>query len=142
MRRDKNGKQINDGSFESTDFENVMADVWNERYRQDEKWGIQNHTPVEWLPILIEEVGEVAKEIFESNYAQIPSENYRTELIHVAAVAIAMIENFDRNNNQDEITDYNRMQKMDKYKDEWDELRKAGSKMTFGNFCRMKEREG
>ena len=42
----------------------ILELVKAERARQDEKWGSQrNHSPLEWLGILSEEVGETAGEI-------------------------------------------------------------------------------
>ncbi len=70
----------------------VMGDVWAERDAQDRKWGtdrFSSDTPEHWFTILGEEVGEVANAILEQ------SENYREELVQVAAVAIAAIEAFD-----------------------------------------------
>lgn len=72
----------------------VLSEVVNERINQDNKWGEQNHLPPFWLAILGEEFGEVCKAVFEHNYH---SGGYRKELIHVAAVAVAMVECFDRN---------------------------------------------
>lgn len=69
-----------------------LRDVLNERNKQDAKWGVQNHTPMKWLAILTEEVGEVAKAIIEGNHG-----DYRKELVQVAAVAVASIESLDRN---------------------------------------------
>lgn len=40
----------------------VLAQVFEERQRQDRKWGRQHHTPAEWMAILMEEVGEAAGE--------------------------------------------------------------------------------
>lgn len=79
----------------------VIGEVLQERNRQEEKWGEQNHHPLAWLAILGEEVGEVNKAVLEAFFP-----NYKTygdyiqarvELIQVAAVAIAMIESLDRN---------------------------------------------
>jgi len=77
----------------------VIAEVVEERGKQDAKWGAQNHSPAEWCLILGEEVGEVNRAALENhfkydgaNYA-----NYREELIQVAAVAVAMVECIDRN---------------------------------------------
>jgi NTP pyrophosphatase (non-canonical NTP hydrolase) len=77
---------------------NALSLVSGERRRQDEKWGEQNHTPPVWLAILTEEVGEVAKEIAEytAGPADLDATAYRTELVHVAAVAVAAIECLDR----------------------------------------------
>jgi NTP pyrophosphatase (non-canonical NTP hydrolase) len=78
----------------------VLADVANERIRQDVKWGPSADRPVPPLRILIEEVGEVGKAMND-----LRSDNegcmslvfdLRTELIHVAAVAVAMAEGIDR----------------------------------------------
>lgn len=73
--------------------ENVLKEVKHERHNQEIKWGEQNHQPLKWLAILGEEVGETNKAILEDDL-----ENYREELIQVAAVAVAMVESFDRDN--------------------------------------------
>lgn len=83
---------------------NALGDVLVERDRQDAKWGEQNHSPVAWLAILMEEVGEAAHEICNASIdPYIPEERpfwlakLRRELIQVAAVAVAAIESLDRN---------------------------------------------
>lgn len=100
----------------STPRDKILNEVLQERIRQDTKWGIQNHSIIEWQPILMEEVGEAAKEAvdfyFENPFINavgemqpvlkndvvqsIRLENYRKELIQVAAVAISMVECQDR----------------------------------------------
>lgn len=67
----------------------VLAEVLYERERQHEQWGIQTHRNHVWLAILMEEVGEAAKGCLEMS-------GLRDELIHVAAVAVAAIEDLDR----------------------------------------------
>lgn len=76
----------------------VLIEVDHERHRQDKKWGIQNHCPADWLTILMEEVGEAAKAALETKLQKRHDAYglYRKELIHVAAVVIAMIECLDR----------------------------------------------
>jgi NTP pyrophosphatase (non-canonical NTP hydrolase) len=69
----------------------IVEAIKQERVCQDAKWGKQNHPPVVWLTILMEEVGEAAKAILSHDEG-----NYRTELIQVAAVAVAAIESLDR----------------------------------------------
>ena len=69
----------------------ALLDVLTERHRQDKKWGVQVHDPVSWLVILGEEFGEVAKAICEKDERE-----YRKELVQVAAVAVAAVEEFDR----------------------------------------------
>ena len=76
----------------------VINEVVEERKKQDAKWGEQNHSPANWLMILTEEVGEVSKAAVEAHFGNATLEEYRNELIQVAAVAIAMIECHDRNN--------------------------------------------
>lgn len=77
--------------------ENILLEVLEERKRQEQKWGEQNHNPAYWLMILGEEVGEANKAALEHHFSGKPSEDYREELVQVAAVAIAMIECYDRN---------------------------------------------
>ena len=73
----------------------ILQEVMDERARQDAKWGEQNHHPAWWLSILGEEFGEVCKAVCENN--DTGKGSYREELIQVAAVAVSMIECFDRN---------------------------------------------
>ena len=84
----------------------VLNEVAFERSKQDQKWGEQNHVPMLWLAILGEEVGEVNKAALETYFntvqpgsyvnADADYSGYRTELVQVAAVAVAMIECLDR----------------------------------------------
>ena len=82
---------------------NVLTEVSYERKRQDTKWGQQNRKPGQYSIVLHEEVGEAAKEICEAEFTDNEHarlkhfKNLRTELLQVAAVAVAMIECLDRN---------------------------------------------
>jgi NTP pyrophosphatase (non-canonical NTP hydrolase) len=76
--------------------QDVLAQVRDERGKQEEKWGQQNWHPLEWLSILSEEVGEVGKAINEAYFGTGDWVEYRRELIQVAAVATAMVECLDR----------------------------------------------
>ena len=69
----------------------IETEVLHERSRQDEKWGEQNHKPIVWAAILGEEQGEICKATLENR-----TDEYRQELIQLAAVAIAAIECLDR----------------------------------------------
>lgn len=100
-------------------MEKILEEIKKERIRQNQKWGEQNHSVIEWQAILMEEVGEAAKEAgdfhFKNPYVNANGEkqevllndvvqevrlkDYRKELIQVAAVAVQMIECLDRNNN-------------------------------------------
>lgn len=87
---------------ENTTF--ALSEVLDERQRQNEKWGEQNHSPLEWIAILTEEVGEVAKEAHEFHFGvrgttemiEEKLKMYRKEMAQVAAVAIQAIECLDR----------------------------------------------
>lgn len=80
----------------------VLLEVKQEREFQTKKFGVQNHSPAEWLMILGEEVGEANQAALEThfNYDKVSEairwENYRAELVQVAAVAVAMVECLDR----------------------------------------------
>jgi NTP pyrophosphatase (non-canonical NTP hydrolase) len=69
----------------------LLHEIMDERDRQDTKWGVQNHDAYKWLAILGEEVGEVNRAALDGD-----KQNYREELIQVAAVAMAMVESLDR----------------------------------------------
>ena len=70
----------------------VLDEIAAERARQDAKWGEQNHHETIWLAILAEEVGEAAAAALQER-----KDGYRAEMMQVAAVAVAAIESFDRN---------------------------------------------
>lgn len=78
--------------------EGLFGEVVKERMSQEAKWGQQNHDGPLYLTILTEEVGEVAKAILDHRYKNDDPIEIRKELIQVAAVAIAMVENYDRGN--------------------------------------------
>jgi NTP pyrophosphatase (non-canonical NTP hydrolase) len=76
----------------------AVLDVLAERKRQEEKWGEQNHDPYRYLTILMEEVGEYAEAVLQTEFGGPRGglERMRTEAIHVAAVALAILECLDR----------------------------------------------
>jgi len=78
-------------------MDKIINEIKIERQCQDEKWGEQNHSPEWWMQILMEEVGEASQAILEAKFGMWTLDNYRAEIIQVAAVAIAMLECFDRN---------------------------------------------
>lgn len=67
-----------------------------ERDRQDAKWGPQNHSLPVWVTILMEEVGELAAAVLCHRFGndKHPELDWRKEAIQVAAVALAMIEQY------------------------------------------------
>lgn len=84
----------------------VLYEIAHERQQQDAKWGVQNHDPATWLMVLAEEVGEANQAVFEHLHPTFDKlaasrgrrslDDYRAELIQVAAVAVAAIESLDR----------------------------------------------
>lgn len=73
----------------------IYALIEQERARQNEKWGEQNHQPPLWVAILGEEFGEVCE---NSSTVNPDWSDYKKELIQVAAVAVQMIECIERGN--------------------------------------------
>lgn len=82
----------------------AIASVLAERIRQDQRWGADRVLPRDrWLALLAEEFGESATEVNDFNDANDLAitrsiEKLRSELIQVAAVAIAWVEQLDREN--------------------------------------------
>lgn len=76
----------------------ILADVSAERERQDAKWGSSHYSPLEWFAVAGEEYGEVAEYVTkgfvppESNF---DAAGYRNELIQLAAVCVAAVEDLD-----------------------------------------------
>jgi hypothetical protein len=87
----------------------VLADVLDERERQERKCAAKRDEGIVWLTcadpampegdklaVLLEEVGEVARELCDARAAKCPpSPNLRVELVQVAAVAIAWAESLE-----------------------------------------------
>jgi NTP pyrophosphatase (non-canonical NTP hydrolase) len=67
-----------------------------ERDKQDKKWGALPRclSDVIWLTILIEEVGECAQAVLKQDWG-----NLKVEIIQVATVAIAWLEDSENHNN-------------------------------------------
>lgn len=76
----------------------AMGDLVDERKRQHDKWGEQNHDPEVWQTILSEEVGELAECILHWRFggSKGSKELMRKEAIQVAAVALSFAEFLDR----------------------------------------------
>lgn len=74
--------------------------VMEERARQDRKWGVQNHVDFYWLPILLEEIGELSEAILlkynDEPERPIDPLAVRNELVEVCAVALAWLEALHR----------------------------------------------
>lgn len=77
--------------------------IVDERARQDGKWGQQNHSIEKWMPILMEEVGELSEAVNETIFNNGPEaqkkggyDNLMKEASHVAAVAVGFMECLQR----------------------------------------------
>jgi len=70
--------------------------ILDERDRQDAKWGPQDLSLPEWITILMEEVGELAAATLGHCFGteNHPELNWRKEATQVAAVALAMLEQY------------------------------------------------
>ncbi|TAH39267.1 MAG: hypothetical protein EYC70_00335 [Planctomycetota bacterium] len=76
----------------------ILSEIFDERDRQDAKFGEQNHPPLLWLAIAQEEIGEAAQAVLHVREGKPGAslEKYRAEMLQVAAVALSALEAFDR----------------------------------------------
>lgn len=87
--REQNARLVRQHSF-------ALMSVLNERLRQNEKWGEQNHPDEVWLAILSEEVGETSQAILHTMFGGKAAGTTRAELVQSCAVALQWIECIDR----------------------------------------------
>ena len=80
---------MRDLCFKEMDF---VRKVWDEHHNQLNKWGVQIHTPFEWLAYTTEELGELAKAICEFEYRDGSSRDIAKEAIQVATLALKIAE--------------------------------------------------
>ncbi|MCY9846605.1 MazG-like family protein [Pectobacterium jejuense] len=74
-----------------------LSDVVAEMDRQDIKWGADRDLdPFIWAAILGEEVGEYNQAILHDHYGGKCAGTCREELVQIAAVALQIIEYYDR----------------------------------------------
>lgn len=74
----------------------ALQSILEERARQNQKWGEQNHDPITWSAILTEEAGEFAEAALHQHFGGPAAKGLRDEAVHVAAVALQIIEYLDR----------------------------------------------
>ena len=65
----------------------AVKKILAERDRQDDKWGMHNHSPEKWLSILGEEFGEACKAALHGN-----RKKFLREMVQISAVALAALE--------------------------------------------------
>ncbi len=79
----------------------AIAKVNAEREKQKTMWGNQKNTPFSWISILGEEYGKLCLAVNETHldmprYPELGGkENIMREAVHVAAIAVAILENID-----------------------------------------------
>lgn len=79
----------------------VLADISDERERQDALFGQQNHHPAYWLALIGKQTGQLGQAVVNREWASLENRDrmtakVREEAVQVAAVAVAMIEAIDR----------------------------------------------
>lgn len=76
----------------------IIEKVLDERKRQDEKWGVQDHTAPVWAAIIGEEYGEMCKAINEYGFnpTRATEDEIYTEAIQTMASCMAMLECIER----------------------------------------------
>lgn len=74
-------------------FNQILAEV----ARQRELWGEDKyHHPIVWSTILSEETGEVAKAALAIHFDMSSDQDYKEELVQVAAVCVSALISLDR----------------------------------------------
>lgn len=75
----------------------AIRSVIAEMNRQDKKWGAdRDQHPFTWQVILSEEVGEFSQAILHDEFGGHKSGTAREEMVQIAAVALQIIEYYDR----------------------------------------------
>ncbi len=72
--------------------ERLFLQVIDEQDKQVAKWGVQDHTPFEWMTFLTEEVGELAQAISEVEWRNGTVAEVSKEAIQVATLALKIAE--------------------------------------------------
>ena len=70
----------------------LIAKVIHEHKNQVDKWGIQIHTPFEWLTYTTEELGELANAISEYEYRDGSKQEIVKEAIQTATLSLKIAE--------------------------------------------------
>ncbi len=70
----------------------AMDLILEERKRQHEQWGEQNHSMSDWMLILHEETGELSEAILHKKFGGPKANQILNESVDVAAVALQIVE--------------------------------------------------
>jgi len=81
--------------------------VEKENASQVRKWGVQNRTPFEWMTLLTEEVGELARAISKLKFRIGTRREVVDEAIQVATLALKIAEMFGERAEEDQNEDLN-----------------------------------
>jgi len=73
----------------------IIEKVQEENAKQLKKWGIQMHSPFEWIAFAAEELGETAKAISEYEYRDGPKAHVVDEAIQCATLLLKIAEMYD-----------------------------------------------
>lgn len=87
-----------------TENRSAFIDVFDEKFRLTENTGKQTYSPVEWIAMVNEKLGECSKKALEFHFGvrgtkEIIDKNlneYRKSMVTVAAIAMQAIECLDR----------------------------------------------
>jgi hypothetical protein len=94
--------QIGGWGSEPGKCRNVLAEVMGERYKQNQKWGGQDHDDKhnshDWIAILVRHAGRAVMWPWDNTA-------FRKQMIRVAAVAVAAAEWCDRGLTREEADD-------------------------------------
>jgi len=74
--------------------ERITPLIFQENHYQLEKWGIQNHDPLQWLAFATEELGELAEAIGDWHFRNGATEDVVKEAIQTATLCIKIAEMF------------------------------------------------
>ena len=78
----------------------ILKEMLNQYY----KWGIQDHKAMQWLSILIEEIGECAKEINEFNVKKLTDELIQSGAV-IFSWLLSILEDFDINLDESKVSE-------------------------------------
>ena len=73
-------------------FDKLTRKLLKENQNQIDTWGIQIHTPFEWLTYTTEELGELAKAISEHEYRTGSRRDVVNEAIQTATLSLKIAE--------------------------------------------------
>jgi NTP pyrophosphatase (non-canonical NTP hydrolase) len=84
--------EFTDKCLTDESFVKLKSMIMHENLRQLEKWGVQTHTPFEWLTYATEELGELANAISEFEYREGLVEDVVKEAIQTATLCLKIAE--------------------------------------------------